>query len=266
MAYFGRVSCNCYRDGKTSDPPYKEYLDEDVEWHGLDIPNHIDSETAHQMRNEFREWQKTACEHDGMDFIDVSVGNIYVVNDFRFLLDNNGGNKKFPVLMEYFPNYPGASIPVQYAQDALREIELLESLPLETVACLKRKGRAGFMWRENIKRVVPFAFGKGHCYAVGEYGFCIVNDVDDNYYIRFSSYDFTQQKINEDEYLFTDKTSNAQYTCCMDADSSDPKETFKEFEVITTTIEVKEKHDHILTALKKLLHASIQTNNRVIFY
>ena len=122
------------------------------------------------------------------------------------------------------------------------------------------------MWRENIKRIVPFAFGKGHCYAVGEYGFCIVNSVNGNHYIRFRSNSFTQQKINEDEYLFTDKTSNSQYSCCMDADSSDPDETFKEFEIVTTTIEIKEKYDHILTALKKLLLASTQMNNRIIFY
>jgi len=267
MALFGRVSCNCYRDGKTSEPPCKEYLDEDIEWLSLDIPDHIDPNQARQMTDEFYEWQKNACEYERMDFIDVSVGNIYVMSDFKFLLENNGGNEKFPVLMEHFQiMYPGISLPAQYAQDALKEIELLEVLPLETIACLKRKGSDGFLWRENPEKFVPFTFGKEHCYTVGKYDFCILSRVNEDDYIRFSSNNFTQQKINDDEYLFTDKTHGLQYTCCMDADSSDPDVTFKEFEVITTTVTVKEKHEHVLSALKKLLNASIQTNNRVIFY
>lgn len=41
MSYSAYVICNCYQNGKTTDPPHKEFLRFDEEGLYLDIPNEL---------------------------------------------------------------------------------------------------------------------------------------------------------------------------------------------------------------------------------
>ena len=273
MSYIAYVNCRCYRDGKTSDPPHKEYLhigdgeDEDNDdelW--FEIPGQFqekNKELAWQMKKEFELWRKSACEHENMEILCIHIANIYGMNDFKYLVENSGGKEKFPVLTEYLPIYNGGCLPWRYAQDALKEIEILETMPQEYNACLKRKNCDTIMWHENIKRNVPFAFGDGHFCSVGGLGFCVVQVVNKESVVKFNSFDFTQKKIDEDKYLFIDNTNSTQYLCGLDADSTSPEETSKEFEVVIIPFEVRKKYEHFLTNMKKLLYASLETNHSV---
>lgn len=221
MSYSAYVVCNCYKDGKTIEPPHKEYLRFDEEGLYLDIPSEIwakDIEKVHQMDEDFNEWERTACEHEEMKLADEYLSNILGMMAFRYLVQELIGKDKLPILAQYLPTANGGILPSEFAQQALDELFLLEkeqTAEEKVMLIEKSTGKLKTSVNSETYRFFVFTAYNRNTYGLDKDGFFILENVNKNgeeiSYIVFRSNNFIQRTISKKYYKLIDIPSGKRY-------------------------------------------------------
>lgn len=274
MSYSAYVICNCYKDGKTTEPPHKEFLRFDEDGLYLDIPNELwkkDEEKVYQMAADFDEWKRTACEHEEMELADEYLSNISGMGAFRHIVRELGGQDKFPILTEYLPTANGGVLPNEFAQQALDELLRLEkeqSTEEKIVLIEKSTGSLkAFVSSDTYCFFVFTAYNK-NTYGIDKEGFFILENVKEKNeelsYIMFRSNNFIQQTVSKDLYKFIDIPSGESYECTVKLHPHEEEATDDyEFEVQTERVRVANEYEYMIEPLKRLAKASILSGNPI---
>jgi hypothetical protein len=119
------VSCNCFKTGKSTSPPFPHLVR--VGDHGgpelaLPEPQTEAEETEYnETFDRFSEWETDCCEHPGCAYADAQVSNWGGYRVFQQALAHTGW-EHFPVLAEWLPEQNGGMLPASEAEAALQEI------------------------------------------------------------------------------------------------------------------------------------------------
>jgi len=275
MGYSAHVACNCYKEGKTTKPPYEEYMvwDEEEGTYYLEIPHVIwrrDEKKYYQMMDEFDEWKLTACAHKDLLLCDEFLTNSLGMGDFRFIIKDLGGQKKFPVLTKFLPQYNGGILPAEYAKDAYQELlELEKSKTKEKKMILIEKELNELIVTVNADTFVIFIFTANHNYGLDKDGFFILENVKENdeevSYVVFRSMNFYQQKITEEQYAFIDKETDEVFYAPVSIAPLSEKDEERDFEFVVKkeVVSVSDEFKYIIEPLKRLTKASMKSGNSI---
>lgn len=272
MSYCAFVPCSCYHEGKTSTPPYPEYVEEENGRLFLDIPNELfekDWEKAIQMEEEFDQWKKNACPHEDMELAFEQLTNIMGMNEFRSALEKYGGKKKFPVLLEYLPKENSGILPANLASKALNEInEFEKNKKFEKRILLIDETSGKLVALTRSDTYVFFGFAEKFIYGLDKKGFFILERVpengDETLYVVFRSKKFYQQYHDEDKYLFVDQGRNYRFVGPMGLvfENEEIEKTYH-FVIKKEKVKVSEFYTYITRPLKRILEISITSGNPV---
>src|SRR4051794_40918894 len=117
MGLGATVLCNCFRDGKTMDPPCpREWLQVDADGFFALLPEHDTDELYAQVSA----WMEAACEHPGMDAAREWIDGP-AIRSLQQALDHAGWDH-FPVLRQELPSANGGRTPPGAARKALDEL------------------------------------------------------------------------------------------------------------------------------------------------
>lgn len=274
MSYSAYVICNCYKDGITSEPPYKEFLRFDEEGLYLDISNEIwekDQVKAYKMEAEFDKWKRTACRHEEMELADEYLSNIAGMSEFRRIVNKLTGEDKFSVLREYLPTANGGNLPSEFAQQALDELLVLENehtteekifLTEKATDSLKASVSTDAYW------LFVFTANNKNTYGIDKEGFFILENVKVNNeelsYIKFRSKNFVQQMISKDHYRFIDVASGRDFACTVKLHPYEEEVTGDyEFKAEIRHVRISSEFEYIIEPLKRLAKASILSGNPI---
>lgn len=274
MSYSAYVICNCYKDGKTKEPPHREFLRFDEDGLYLDIPNELwekDEEKVYQMDADFDEWKRTACEHEEMELAGEYLSIISGMGAFRHIVSELGGKNKFPILTEYLPTANGGILPSEFAQQTLDELLLLENehtTEEKVVLTEKSTGNLKASVSSDTYWFFVFTAYNKNTYGIDKDGFFILENVKDKdeelSYIMFRSNNFIQQTISKDLYKFIDIPSGESYDCSVKLHPNEEEATDEyEFEVKIERVGIASEYEYMIKPLKRLAKASILSGNPI---
>ncbi len=274
MGYSAFVICSCYKDGKTNEPPHKEFLRFDEEGLYLDIPDELwekNEDKVYQMEADFNEWKRTACEHEEMELADEYLSNISGMEAFRHIVGELGGKGKFPILTEYLPTVNGGVLPSEFAQQALDELLLLEKeLTNEEKVVLIEKSTARLIASVSSDTYWFFVFtaNNKNTYGIDKDGFFILENVkekgEETSYVMFRSNNFVQQTISKDRYKFIDIPSGKSFECTEKLFPNEDDDTNDHhFIVQIERVGIAGEYEYMIDPLKRLARASILSGNPV---
>lgn len=274
MGYSAYVICECYKAGKTIEPPHKEYLCFDEEGLYLNIPDYLrekDEDAYYQMYSDFDNWERTACEHEEMKLADEHLANISGMGAFRYIVNELGGETKFPILTKYLPTANGGILPSKFAREALEELASLEKeKTIEEKIILQEKSTKSLKASVSSDTYLLFVYTahNKNNYGIDRDGFFILENIKEKdkvlSYIMFRSSNFIQQVITKDCYKFIDKESKASFECSVKLHPIDEEATCDyEFEVKTEKVGIANEYQYIIEPLKRLANASIISGNPI---
>ncbi len=272
MSYCAFVPCSCYREGKTTEPPYSEYVKDDNGRLFLDVPYELfdeDWEKIFDMEDEFDQWKKTACQHEDMELAFEHLTNIMGMNEFRSALEKYGGKEKFPVLLKYLPKKNSGILPAKLAPKALNEINDFEKIKhSEKRILLIGKTSEELIAITRSDTYVFFGFAEKFIYGLDKDGFFILERVpengDETLYVVFRSKKFYQQFVDDEKYLFVDQRHNNQFIGPMGlVFENDEQDKTYYFETKKDKVKVSEFYSYITRPLKRLLEISIASGNPI---
>lgn len=113
------VQCSCWREGKTTPPPFpRDLLAEDEEGNlGLAAPHDDDF----KLYTAFRRWRESACAHPHFKLIDEHVSNWGGYRVFQGAL-GEAGWERFPILRAELPEGNGGQVRAELSRGALAEL------------------------------------------------------------------------------------------------------------------------------------------------
>ena len=275
MSYSAFVICNCYKDGKTEDPPYKEFVQFDEDSLNLNIPDKIEGKrpkNTYQMYGEFDKWIQTACEHKDMELAYEYLSNNSGMSAFRHIIKKLNINGKYSVLAKYLPTANGGILPAQFASQALDELALLEKEPfLEETVVLSEKSTSYVIASVNTDTYWLFVFsGPKYSYGIDKDGFFILEYVEENgkevSYLVFRSMNFIQQKVSDDNYMFIDIPTGKRFTHSISLYIPNQRNEVGnsyEYEVKITHISVANEYSYMIEPLRRLAEASVDSGNPI---
>jgi len=269
MSYGAYVICNCFKNGKTKEPPHKEFLRFDIDDPYLDIPDDLwekDENKAYQMEAEFYEWKQTACEHEEMELIYENFSNISGMAAFRDIMNKLGGIENFPILTKYLPKTNDGILPAKFAQQALNELLLLEKeFTLEEKVELIEKSTGIKIASTNKNSDWLFVFAKNDfTFGIDRNGFFIQKIIKGIPTFMFRSVNFIQKTISQTSYKFTDIKSGKSFECSIELYSNVEEATKDyEFEVINKKVVIANEYEYIIKPLIKVMKASVNSGNPV---
>lgn len=274
MSYSAFVVCNCYQKGKTTEPPYKEYIKFDEDGLYLDIPNDLWNENEKkvlQMDSEFDNWKNNACEHEEMELCYEYLSNTLGMGEFKGVIERLGGKEKFPILSKFLPTANGGTLPANFATEALNEINEFEKQKLnENRILLFEISTNELKATVNADTYLIFvftAYNKNN-YGIDKDGFFILENVKENgqevSYVVFRSKNFIQKYISKEKFQFIDKKTNHNFICNvgLHPHESNPKKEY-EFLIKENTVKITDEYKYMTEPLKKLIKASIESGNPI---
>jgi hypothetical protein len=274
MSYGGYVNCNCYKEGKTSEPPHKSFVHFDDDEIYLDISSDFfekNKEIVYNMDADFDGWKQTACEHEEMELAYEHLTNISGMEAFLHLLSKSGGEEKFPILTRNLPGKLGEILPNEFAQKVLDEISLLENdRTLEEIVELKEKSTGNIIATVSADTYWLFLFTpyNKNTFGIDKGGFFILENIKKNNgvvsYIAFRSKNFIQKKASNDHYLFMDLYGGDSFECSANLKApEDDSNIDYEFEVKTERVKIAVEYEYIIAPLKRLARAALLSGNPI---
>jgi hypothetical protein len=270
MGYSGYVVCDCYQQGKTIDPPHKEYVRFDKNGLDIYIPKVImkqGEEIGSVMEDEFCKWRKNACEHEDMILEYESFSNSWGWLDFRTFINDSGGQLKFPVLTKYLPVTSGGILRVSLAPAILKELALLEALRPVQERFTLIEIKSGDVIATSISDEPLFinCASKHNFYLDGS-GFFIVPNIYGKDRMKmelFRSRNFIQHSNGIGNYRYTDLSTDNSIECTHCIYPMRGHEPMMDYE-----FEIRYEPDYdwvheIINSLKILAKASVKTGNPV---
>ncbi|MDO6433647.1 hypothetical protein Q4E93_23755 [Flavitalea sp. BT771] len=276
MSYSAFVNCNCYTDGKTAAPPYKEFISFDDEGVYLEITSEMwkkNEELCYKMDKEFDEWKRTACEHKDMNAAYEYLSNMSGMAAFKHIVHKLGGKDKFPILTEYLPTVNGGTLPAGFANKLLQELEDLgnETTPEEFVSLQEKStGDLKASVKSDSREIFVYTANNKINYGIDKDGFFILqnkkkyNGVVPK--IVFRSINFLQQTISKSVYRFIDIPTTKSFECSVKLHPDEENVAIEfEFIVIKKKNAIANEYQYILEPLRKLAIASLLTGNPIIW-
>jgi hypothetical protein len=273
MGYDAHVVCNCFKEGKTSDFPYKENIYYDGEDFYLTMEDLYKSnkEEYYKRYKKFDAWKSTACPHADFYFEKQYLANISGMAAFWTIIEELGGSQRFPILSAYLPTSNSGKLPTEIAEIALKELNDLEQEPAsEKKAVLKIKNTGDVIQTTNENHPSIFlwtAYNKLQ-YGLDQEGFFIIENKNFLGFKQskkaFKAKAFRQISDGNNLYRFIDQYTDKHYTGTTRIDSLYTEKEV-DFVVEMENVLIKNEYNYIITPLKKLLNASIVTGNPVIW-
>ncbi|WP_459210989.1 hypothetical protein [Aquimarina rhabdastrellae] len=271
MGYDAYVRCNCYKEGKATNPPCSTDLikDDDLEFLYIDVNYGDDPE----MVTAFENWTSNgACEHQDMEICSERLANISGMAAFRTIISELGF-EKYPILSEHLPESNGGHLPVEYANLMEQELENLKQEDSnERLVVLNEVTTNQRIQSTNSNYEKPFVFtGYNKLnYTISKNGFKVFRNRKffgkEFSTEEFRSEKFTQKKITDKKYLFTDystnKTFESEINLFSDKDFSDD---YFEFELKEINASIADEYAYIIEPLLKLTKASQETGNPIVW-
>jgi hypothetical protein len=123
MGLDATVMCNCYREGRASEPPVPRaclHLDET----GLWVSGEGDTE---EMQEKVEQWQQSACGHEGMFYLALTVANWPHYRAFLRVLERVGEDR-VPALWAALPLDNDGQVDAVLAAQARDDLDAVWSL------------------------------------------------------------------------------------------------------------------------------------------
>lgn len=270
MGYDAFVKCNCYKDGNISSrPPFEEFVREDEEGIWLDL----DWETNKEKHEAFDSWKcNNPCGHDEMEISSERLANISGMSAFRTIIAELG-IERYPILSEHLPTSNGGHLPIEYVDAMKLELENMKLEPSsEKLIVLMELTTNQRIQSTNSKYELPFVFTGFNKlnYKILKKGFKIIRNrkfLGKEFSSEvFISKRFTQKKVADKKYLFTDSSTNKTFTSEINLYSDkDYNDDFFEFELKETNASIEDEYAYIIEPLLKLIKASLKTGNPIVW-
>lgn len=174
MGLDATVMCNCYRDGKTSPPPFPR------EWLELDEEGYLNLKKEHDSNenwSQFYQWEQDCCAHQQMEYADERIGNWSSYRLFQQALEEVGW-EHFPVLREQLPSGNGGQMPSAKCAEALRELDYLTSQETIAVKTVLANSQTGEQIWEHISAydgVMILSGSSGYNAGISEFEFFAID-------------------------------------------------------------------------------------------
>lgn len=262
MGYDARVYCRCFQDGKIPRPYFADFICYDYDEDGLTLclPDDIkkDNDKTTKIENDFYyDWLENGCEHRGMYLANEWVGNISAMSEFRQFVANYPNI--YPILHQYLPTVNGGTVPAHLAKNLLQELTHIQNRKdTSEKIILKEVGKDDCITHTHINTQTLFILTSKPTYYfyLGNRGFFIGDSQD---YLVFESLHFYQEKLGNNQFIFTDIKTGKNFHChygIVDKLKS-------EFIVSKKQVLISEDFTYIVTPLIKVTKASIETGNPI---
>ena len=279
MSYGAYVICRCYQDGKTSKPPYQEYVKFDKDGFYLDYPSPNDDASEEEWdayfekESEFEQWKENACPHKEMEQAYESIANSMGMGEFRHFIEINGGNQQFPILSKGLPKANGGIMSTEDAQKAFDELQMLKRLNVAMdKIVLREKESQAMVMIGDYDQPIPFAFfDKDKMFFLNNQGFYILERMEENgaenHYVLFHATQFYTLFVEEHKIAFCKYDENNQlevfYASMGLRDAKQSKGERTDFEVVKETVHGADYWSSVIDSLEIVFKASIETKNPV---
>lgn len=275
MGYNAFVVCNCYKEGKTTAPPYKEFLYEDEEGLGLELKSIHDQDKTeyYQRHQEFDAWKQKACPHENLELANERLANSSGMTSFKAILHDFGGEKRFPILIKYLPTSNDGNLPSECAEMALKELCDLQQEPSTEKKIVLRLSTGELRWTTNLKystiflttgfKREQFGLDKDGFFILAKRGFLWFKATK----LVFRSKHFKQIPLENNKVQFIDTNSQKTFTCTpyLYSETKDsPRQDF-EFYVRIENALIADEYQYIIEPLIKLTTASMASGNPIIW-
>jgi len=274
MSYSAFVVCNCYQKGKTEKPPFEEYVKFDDDGLYIDVPDEFwekDEDKVFQMESDFETWKNNVCEHDNMDLCSEYLSSHLGMADFRQIVRNNGGKKKYPTLTAFLPTANGGVLPAKFAESTFNELLELEKEQCQEERIILLENSTNELKASvnaNTYLIFVFTAYNKYNYGIDKDGFFILENIKENgkevSYVVFRSKNFIQRKVSKEEFRFIDKRTNHSFTCAarLHPYEGNSKKDY-EFTVKPEEVIIAEAYNYIIEPLKRLTKASMESGNPI---
>jgi len=174
MGLDATVMCNCFRDGKTTPPPFPR------EWLEVDDEGYINLKNEHNSDDNWAkhyEWEQSCCEHEGMDFACERISNWTGYRQFQAALGAVGW-QHFPVLEEQLPNANGGLTPSVASAKALEELAFFSAageIGVKTVLVETASGEGLYEYVAAYEGVFILSGSRGVNAGLSEFEFFAVD-------------------------------------------------------------------------------------------
>ncbi|HYG14312.1 MAG TPA: hypothetical protein VEC12_01065 [Bacteroidia bacterium] len=267
MGYDAYVSCNCYREGKTTEPPHKKHLSVETEGLFINLPEKtwyykLFPNKLYQHYNEFDEWKRTACPHEDMEFASERIANITGMANFRYVVKKLSGKKNLNTLLAQLPEANGGFLPVELAQDFLHDLRRFEeSGEQEEIISLTERVSGTVLWQSDGPFILD---GRYKLYfGLDNNGFYIA----DKQNVLFRAWNF-RQVTNKDTFTFINNYTGYEFISprrIYPPEDTGELQKYYDFQCERFSVNVAEEYKYIIDSLIKLCQAALETGNPVIW-
>lgn len=119
MGLDASVRCHCWRDGKTTRPPFPR------EWCEIDADDELSLQSEYDSDERWmtlHRWRQDCCPHPGMRLVQERIGNVAGMGQLRAAL-RDAGSERFAVLLREIPRANGGRTDAATAALALAELD-----------------------------------------------------------------------------------------------------------------------------------------------
>jgi hypothetical protein len=276
MGYSAFVSCNCFKEGNTIDPPHRDFIRMTDEGINLDLDNvdTFDSSEKLRMYIEFDQWKAKGCSHENMQFANESIANISGMSDFITSLELQEGEMKFPVLMQCLESRNEHPISSEMSGHILQELLTLEKSNFsEEKVLLKLKDSDNRIQSASVGHPEVFLWSgyNKENFCIDEHGFFIVENrkflwIEKTVEV-FRSNEFKQLTKKNGRFCFVDILTGKEFISKNKILPNDKSTALADYHFIFGKEQVSfvAEYGKIIYALKQLTTASIETGNPIIW-
>lgn len=272
MSYSGFVICRCYQDGKTSKPPYEEYVVFDENGLNFDYPYPEKDENwddFYQKDDAFEDWKNNSCPHKEMEYADEFLSNSSGMTTFREALQLSGGLDKFPTILAELPTCNGGCMPANKAKKVLEELDLFEKCnQKQTKIYLKNKvtDKVIAVCEEDNYSLFAF-FDIDYLYALDKNGFFILRRELENdeevYYEVFRSKNFRIVNDAAKKTTVIEENSIQRFRGGIPMEENIGYPSVQYYDLEIKEVIVSDYCSFITEPLRKLAKASVATGNPI---
>jgi len=172
MGLDATVSCNCFKEGRTTLPPIPR------DWLCFDEEGYLSCRPEHEAEYSWPElyrWQQKCCEHDGMDYARERIANWAGYRLFQEALGKVGW-EHFSVLRKELPNANGGLMSPESAKQAIVELDRFRQVREIGQNAILVDTKTGFVIFEHVATYEGiFIYGglSGLQAGIGKVGFFI---------------------------------------------------------------------------------------------
>ena len=265
MGYDAYVRCNCITEGKTKPFRYSKYVKLYPEGLELELPEELekDHDLAFDMRDEFYDWEESACEHEYMKYCSERIGNIAGMGWLRACIEWLGGEREFPVLASQLPKSNDGFMPTEYNEQFRED---LDKLIKQQITVYQIVNTVDYEWSSDNHSSHLIPENKDVLLCENEntklYSYNDVFRIEKNGEIVFQSSRFNVERIINRRFIFKDRNQKTEATIFFDlnffTNHNKQKLSYKK-ETFYMQDELKYEYDVFMNLLK----ASKETGNPI---